>query len=74
MKKKKRERRTTFESAAAVSGTSSVDMFYLLVGLVPCYPVCHLLPTFVHRGFPSTPPVAPPVCAFPWSGFLPLLL
>ena len=34
-------------------------MFYLLVCLVPCYPVCHLLP-FVHRGFPSAPPVAPP--------------
>ena len=25
---------------------------YLLVGLVPCYPVCHLLPAFVHRGLP----------------------
>ena len=35
-------------------------MFYFLVGLVPCYPVCHLLPTFVHRNFPSTPPVPPP--------------
>ena len=34
-------------------------MFYLLVGLVSCYPVCHFLPTFVHRSFPSTPPVPP---------------
>ena len=27
---------------------------YLLVGLVPCYPVCHLLPAFVHRGLVTT--------------------
>ena len=27
--------------------------------MVPCYPVCHLLPTFIHRGFSSTPPVPP---------------
>ena len=36
-------------------------MFYFLVGLVHCYPVCHLLPTFVRRSFPSTPPVPPPL-------------
>ena len=35
-------------------------MFHLLVGLVPCHPVCRLLPTFVHLGFPYTSPVAPP--------------
>ena len=40
-----------------------------MVGLVPCYPVCYPLPTFVHRGFASTPPVAPsapiPLVGFP---------
>ena len=55
--------------AAQVAWTCSTSC----VGLVPCYPVCHLLPTFVHRSSPSTPPV-PPLLAFPWSSFLPLLL
>ena len=33
----------------------------LIVGLVPWLPsVCRLLPAFVYRGFPSTPPVASP--------------
>ena len=59
-KETKRQKKTTFEPVAPVGGTSSTDMFYSLVGLVPCYSVYHLLPTFVHRGFPSTPPVAPP--------------
>ena len=36
--------------------------------MVPCYPVCHLLPTFVHRGFPPTPPAAPPP-RIPFFGF-----
>ena len=57
---KRKRRKTTFEPAAAVGGTSSIDMFHFLVGLVPCYPVCRLLPAFVHRGFPFTPPFAPP--------------
>ena len=43
-------------------------MFHSLVGLVSCYSVCRLLPTFVHRGFPYTPPVAVYPChAWPWS-------
>ena len=35
-------------------------MSYILAGPVSCYPVCRLLSTFAHRGFPYTPPVAPP--------------
>ena len=58
-----------FEPAAPVGGTSIIGMFYFLVGLVPRYSVCHLLPTFFHRGFPSTRPVPPPLPAFPSSGF-----
>ena len=38
---------------------------------MPCYPVCRLLPTFVHRGFPYTPSVTPlpriPLVWFPSS-------
>ena len=42
-----------------------VILTYLLhvvdILIVHCYPVCHLLPTFVLRSFPHTPPaVAPP--------------
>ena len=33
-------------------------------------PLCRLFPTFVRRGFPSTPPVVPP----PFVGFFPRLL
>ena len=40
---------------------------------MPCYSVCRLRPRFVHRAFPSTP-LLPPLPAFPWSCFLPLLL
>ena len=69
-RKKRRQRENSFEPAAPVGGTSSIDMFYFLlhfiVGLVPCYPVCQLLPTFVL--------LFAPLPAFPWSGFLPLLL
>ena len=45
-------------------------MFYLLltVSLVPCYPVCNLRPTFVHRGFPYSP-LVPPLYALHRSGF-----
>ena len=43
-------------------------MFYLLVGLVPCYPACRLLPTFVNRGFLFTL-LLPPHPVFLWSGF-----
>ena len=55
--------------------TSSMVMFYFLVGLVPCYLVCHLLPTYVYRSFPSAPPV-PPTVRIPClvGGFLPLFL
>ena len=74
--KDKDKENITFEPAAAVGGTSSIDMLHLLliVGLVPCYPVRRLLPTFVHRGVPYAPPVTPPPAPFPWSGFLQLLL
>ena len=67
-KRTNKGRKTTFEPAAPVGGTSSIGMLYFLVGLVPCYLVCHLLPTFVHRGFPSTPPVPPPT-RIPLVGF-----
>ena len=41
---KRQQRKITFEPAvAAVGGTSSIDMFYLLVGLVPCHPACRPL-------------------------------
>ena len=76
-KKTIKQRRTKFEPTAAVGGTSIIDMFHLLlliVGLVPCYPDCRLLPTFVHRGFPHTPPLVAPLPPSPWSGFLPLFL
>ena len=47
-------------------------MFYFLVGLVPCYPVCHLLATFfVERSFPSTPPPVPPLLRMPSVWFSP---
>ena len=52
----------TFEATAAVCGTSSIsliDRFYPLVALVPCNSVCHHLPAFINRGFPTT--VAPPL-------------
>ena len=41
-----------------------MDRFYLLVGLVPCYSVCHLLPDFFDRGFPT---ILPPPSPFPWT-------
>ena len=45
-------------------------MFTFLVGLVPCCPVCHLLPTFVYGSFPSTSPV-PLHSRIPLVGFPP---
>ena len=48
------KRKITSEPAGAVGGISGIDMFHFLVGLVPCDPVCRLLPTFGHRDFPST--------------------
>ena len=36
------------------------------MGLVSCYPVCRLLPIFVHRGLSSTRPVAP-LPQSPWA-------
>ena len=38
----------TLQVAAAVCRTSSIVRFYLLVGLVPCYPACRLGPAFVN--------------------------
>ena len=43
-------------------------MFYFLTGLVPWYPVCHILPTFVHRGFPSAF-TAPPLPRIPFASY-----
>ena len=38
--------------AAAVDGTRSIARFHLLIGLVPCYPVCRLRPAFVNYAPP----------------------
>ena len=43
-------------------------MFYSLVGLVPWYPLCHLLLTFVDRSFPSAP-LVPTSLRIPSVGF-----
>ena len=74
-KRKKEERNMTFETPAAVGGTSSTDTFHplLIVGLGLCYPVCRLLPTFAHRGSLILL-LLPPLPLFPWSGLLLLLL
>ena len=48
---KRKQTKLTFEPAAAVGGTSGINLFHLLVGRVPCYPACRLLPSLVHRGF-----------------------
>lgn len=37
-----------------------VDSFYLLIGLVPCSPVCRPLLSFFNSGFPTPPPPHPP--------------
>ena len=66
-KRQGKQRNITFEPAAAVGGTSGMGMLHLLVGLVPCYPVCRLLPTFAHRRFPSTP--VPPLAPVSLIGF-----
>ena len=42
-RKKTSHSKTTFKPAAPVGGTSSIVMFYFLVGLVPCYPVCNTI-------------------------------
>ena len=42
-------------------------MFYFVVILLPVCPVYHIVPTFVHRGFPSTPPVPFPSVGFPFT-------
>ena len=45
-------------------------MFYLLVGLdIPCYPVCRLLPTCVHRCFSFYSSCCPPPPRIPSVGF-----
>ena len=48
------------------------DLLLIIVGLVPCYPVCRLAPyLYAHRGFPFHSSCYTP---FPWSGFNPPLL
>ena len=63
-KKERRPMKATFETAAPTRGTIisivTCPVLLSLVGLVPCYPVCHFLPIFVHRSFPSIPPAPPP--------------
>ena len=59
--KKSRSKKTTFKAAAAVCGAGILGRCPL-VGLVPCYPVCHLLPALVNRGFPATV-TTPPSCS-----------
>ena len=60
--------KTTFEPVAPVGGTSKIGVFYFLLGPVSCCPVCHLLPTFVHCSFLSTPAALPPL-RIPLVGF-----
>ena len=50
--KKRRQRKTTFEPASPVGGTSSMVMFYFVVGLVPRSLDCHFHRTFVQPLFP----------------------
>ena len=57
-----------FGPAAAGGGTSGIGIFRLLVGLVPCYPVFRVPPTFSRFGFPYTPSVASPA-PIPLFGF-----
>ena len=61
--KKARSKKTTFKAAAAVCGAGSRGRCPL-VGLVPCYPLCHLLPALANRVFPAT--VTPPLL-FTWG-------
>ena len=65
----KKGRKTTFQPGAGLGGTSGIDMSDLIHGLVPCAPICRLLPTLVHRGFhcsaPATPPAPIPLLGFP---------
>ena len=58
--KKSRSKKTTFKAAAAVCGAGILGRCPL-VGLVPCYPVCHLLPALVNRGFPTILPPSLPI-------------
>jgi len=57
---RREKNQNAYRTAAAVGGTSSKEKSNLLVGLVPCYPICGLSATLFYRGFPSTPPVPPP--------------
>ena len=43
-----KQKQSPLWAAEAVCGTGSLDRFYILdvVGLVPCYPVCPLLPDY----------------------------
>ena len=71
---KRRPRKTTFEPAAPVGGTSSIGMFYFLIGLVPRYPqsaFSFLLSSTAVSLLLLMSPLHP---AFPWWGFLPLLM
>ena len=49
--------KTPFKAAAAIFGAGSLG-WCLLVGPVPCYPVCHLLCALVNHGVRAT--VNPP--------------
>ena len=52
-----------FPAATAVCGAGCLRRC-LLVGLIPCYPICHLRPAFVNGSFPATftlPPLRNPL-------------
>ena len=66
MPTKPRRKKTTFKAAAAVCGAGSLG-WCPLVGLVPCYPVCHLLPAFVNRGFLVSLQPLPSPLLFAWA-------
>ena len=52
--------KNTFKAAAVVPGARSLGGCPL-VGLVPCYPVCHLPPALVNRVFHATVTPPPPI-------------
>ena len=43
------------EAAEAVWGTINVDRFFILTGLIPFYPICGLVPSFVNCLFRTSP-------------------
>ena len=63
-KERKPNIRVSFEAAAGIGPTRSLDRFHLLIVGAPCYPICRLLPAFVDRCFITTVALA---FSFPWA-------